>query len=514
MMKHLNSWKDSLVFWFLMAALKAPWSIMIFIFRLLYRFRVEGLGNVPAEGPFILMIREPGLPGVVSCGWITIRVRLQVLGDRQDKFMSFMQESLFVLPYFRKLLQTPALGKYGTLLTHSTGRLAMSLLDGYRILCDGGIVCLNPLGEGAWDGRPTPTGHSVAWLGLHTAAPVVPAVCSIGAYDIWPRWRMWPSFRGRMTMKIGRPFRLCESPQHPLNHQDMVEASARLGAELERLCYGEEGVSGWMGQPRQHGLPVEQPLEIRTTSKLAGLRQGQTEQIQRGDNQLALWKRGISQLLWRCPICCTNDALIQKRRWLRAQIVLCHACETRWELYRIVGKDFRLKVVEGPGSLVGLEMALSQWYDEMKRDFEPLPIPVSGLDLMPGEEAYLEAEPVTLLPYQPSTLFEGWTERLAPRSQSPGQQDLAGWASLGEGRCVLTSRRLMWQGAQGELDFDWASITAIYLWLVKTLGINHGTARYRLELDREVGLKWLTYMGTLAQRAAERDGHTVTVSPF
>jgi hypothetical protein len=150
----------------------------------------------------------------------------------------------------------------------------------------------------------------------------------------------------------------------------------------------------------------------------------------------------------------------------------------------------------------------------MKRDFRPMPIPVSGLDLMPGEETYLEAEPVTLLPHQPSTLFEGWTERLAPRSQAPGRQELAGWASLGEGRCVLTSHRLVWQGPQGELDFDWSSITAVYLWLVKSLGINHGTARYRLGLDRDVGLKWLTYMGTLAQQAAERDGHKVTVSPF
>jgi hypothetical protein len=497
-----------------MAALKAPWNIVVFFFRLLYGFRAEGLGNVPAEGPFILVIREPGLPGVVVAAWITIRVRLKVLGRRQDKFMSFMQESLFVLPYFRKLLQTQELGRYGALLTHSTGPLALSLLDGYRVLREGGIVSLNPLGEGAWDGRPSPTGHSVAWLGLHSAAPVVPAVCSIGAYDIWPRWRMWPSLRGQLTLKIGRPFRLCESPQTSLSHQDLVGASAHLGAELERLCYGEKGVSGWMGQPRQHGLPVEQPLEIRTTANLAGLRQVRGKTIEPGGKQVALWKRGISQLLWRCPICCANDALIQKRRWLRSQVVYCQACETRWELYRIVGRDFRLKLVVGPTSLVGLEMALSQWYDEMKRDFQPMPIPISGLELMPGEETYLEAEPVTLLPYQPSTLFEGWTKRLAPRSQVPDRQELAGWASLGKGRCVLTSQRMVWQGPQGELDFEWASITAVYLWLVNTLGINHGTARYRMELEQEVGLKWLTYMGTLAQQAAERDGHKVTMSPF
>ena len=121
---------------------------------------------------------------------------------------------------------------------------------------------------------------------------------------------------------------------------------------------------------------------------------------------------------------------------------------------------------------------------------------------------------MTLLPHQPNALFEGWTKREAPQSQLPGRPELAAWASLGEGRCVLTSHRLVWQGQQGELDFRWASIRAVYLWLVKTLGINYGAARYRLGLDQEVGLKWLTYVGTMAQQAAERDGHKVTVSPF
>ena len=55
---------------------------------------------------------------------------------------------------------------------------------------------------------------------------------------------------------------------------------------------------------------------------------------------------------------------------------------------------------------------------------------------------------------------------------------------------------------------------AVSLWLINTLGINYGTAPYQFKLGLEVGLKWLTYAGTLAGQAAERDGHVVTVTPF
>jgi hypothetical protein len=180
----------------------------------------------------------------------------------------------------------------------------------------------------------------------------------------------------------------------------------------------------------------------------------------------------------------------------------------------MIGKDFRLELVEGAPNLVELDMALSDWYDEMKRDFQPAPVSANGVDLIPGEELYLEADAVSLLPYRPNPLFDGYSGSEPPQAQPPGKPEFGDWASIGEGRLLLTSHRLQWQGPQGELDFKWSSVTAVYLWLVNTLGINYGTARYRLRLGQQVGLKWLTYAGTLAQAAAEFDGHTVTVSPF
>lgn len=516
MRDRLRSWMEAFKFWAIKTAFRAPWELVILLFRLAYGFRVEGEENIPAEGPFILVVREPSLVGVFVVGYTSILVKLRVLGRRQHMAVSYMQENLLVLGYFRKLMDMSDFGKTSGMLSHAAGRMGLGLLDGYRMLRDGGLVIANPYGEGSWDGQPVPMGNAVAWLGLNSAVPLVPAVCSIGSYDIWPRWENKPYFRGQLVMRIGEPFTLVDSPLEGVSAEEMAEANARVGAVLETLCYGPDGVTGWIGPALKDGLPLEGRIDVRRagetlTTDAAAPGSGVTGAD--GD-KVSVWKRGIAQLLWRCPVCCTNDALVHKRGWFRRPSLHCQACGTHWAVERAYNKDFRLQVAEGPPDLIGLDMALSAWYDEMKRDFEPTPILVSGLDLLSGEDAYLEASNVLLMAYLPNPLVEGWTGREPPDRQPPSEYAWADWGELGRGRCVLTSQRLVWQGAPGELDFSWSSVTAVYLWLVKTMGITYGTARYRLGFDEESGLKWLTYVGTLAQQAADRDGHRLTVTPF
>jgi len=163
---------------------------------------------------------------------------------------------------------------------------------------------------------------------------------------------------------------------------------------------------------------------------------------------------------------------------------------------------------------MGVDMALSSWYDAMLEDLEPYPISVSGLELLPGEHVYLAAADVSLSPHRPNPLFEDWAGREAPQERPPGRPELADWASLGKGRLLLTSERLVWQGMEREVEFRWSAIRAVYLWLINTMGINYGTARYRIMLGREVGLKWLTHVGMFAREAAEREGRRLTVTPL
>ena len=488
--------------------INGPWNLAAFFCRLMYGFHVVGAENIPPEGPFILVLQERAPIAMLVSGWISIVLLNRVLSDGTCDTMSYLQEDLFAFGYFREALGPRARGHYAALIPHSAGRLALSLLDGYRVLRDGGIVIMNPEGDAPWDGRPLPIGHALAWLGLYSAAPIVPALCTVGAYDIWPRWQPGPNLRGRMGLKVGQPFRLCDVPQERVTEEDLVGATARIRAEFDQIVYGPGGLSEWAGPPLRDGRPVEQPIWLCRASDPVMM----SPEV--NSTSIPLWKRGLALLLWRCPVCGTSDALLHERPRFRPQTLRCQACGVRWQVQHVVGKDFRLRVVEGPADLVGLDMAVSTWYDEMKRGFQPTPISASGVDLLAGEEVYLEARDVPLLPYRPNALFEGWTEREAPQAQPRGRHQLADWASIGEGRLLLTSQRLLWQGPQGEVDFMWPSTTAISIFMLNVLGIRYGTAPYRLLLGQEMGLKWLTYAGTLAQQVPRQSGHKCTVSPF
>jgi hypothetical protein len=485
---------------------RAPWNLTVGLFRLLYGFRLVGGENIPSEGPFILAVYEPSLIGTFASGWLSIVALRRALSPGETPMMAFMQDQLFALSYFRDMLTDEGRPRYGPIVPHSAGRMALSLVDGYRALRDGGLVITNPEGDGPWDGRPLPMGTAAAWLGLHTAAPIVPAVCSIGGYDIWPRWAGRPYLSGKLRYTIGQPFRLTESPRPRVSSSDIEEATDRVRTVYHALRYGAGGFSEWVGEATLKGAPVDVLPELQP--------EGPVVPVSTDGEEIPVGKRGVAQLLWRCPICRTNDALAHKTRLLGAHLVSCRACDTRWRLRHVPERDFRLTVVAGAPGLMGLDMALSQWYDEMKRDFRPEPIPAVDADLLPGEELYLEASGVSLAPHKPSSLLAGdWTGREAPQEQ-PGRMRVGEWESVGEGRLLLTSRRMVWQGADREVDFDWSHVRAIYLWLRNTLGILYGTARYRIGLGTELGLKWLTYAGTLARRVERDGGFELTVSQY
>ncbi len=484
----------------------APWRFLAFILRLVYGFQISGRENLPDTGPFIVLAAEYALPGMLATNMLNIEVLMAAI-DRGEKTQGYMQEQLWAMRYFQKVAEGGDT-RLNALVPHSAGRLSLNLLSGLRVLGDGGIVVMNPEGDVRWDGRPSPVRPGAAWLGLHSGAPVVPALCTTGNYDLWPRWQPWPSRRGRFVVQIGVPFRLVESGLRRASPDDVEQATARISGEFDLIRYGQAGIAEWLGPPSRNGVVIAEPVDIASAAESVTVTPG-------ADNRhVSLRKRGVALLLWRCPVCHTNDALVERRHLFGSHTVGCLACGTRWEMQRVIGKDFRLKVVEGPSELVGLDMALCCWYDEAKRDLEPAPITVEGVDLRPGEQVFLEAPKAQLRPSQPNPLSDGWSEHEAPQAQPRGQPPLAQWPVIGEGRLLLTSHRLLWQGEPQDLDFNWATTTSISLWLFNTLGIRYGTAPYRFELGDEVGLKWLTYAALAARRVPRALDHELTVSPY
>ncbi|HNS50776.1 MAG TPA: hypothetical protein PKO09_06290 [Anaerolineae bacterium] len=489
------------------ALIRSPWSAAALMGRIFYGFRVEGKENVPKEGPYVVWVTEQGLIGMLLSGYIALSLLEEHFSKSPVKPVTYMQEELWALEYFKKALGPKARGAYRPLIPHSAGRLVFGLLDGYRALNDKGIVVLNPEGEATWDGMPVPIKRSIAWFALRTAAPLLPTLPNMGCYEIWPRWQAGPSRRGRLSLTVGKPFKLVDEPMSQVSDEDVDRALVRIRAEYERIVYGSQGVSGWAGPNLRHGKEVDEVIEIRPPSKPLAA-------IPRPEKEVPIRKRGVAQLLWQCPVCRTDESLLHLHPRFRTQSVMCQACGTHWELKPVPGHDFRLKVTAGEPDLLGLDMPLSAWYQYLKRNFRPTARAVAAVDLWPGEQVHQERSGVELAPYRPNPLFNGWSGRQPPKAQPSGRHQLADWETVGEGRLLLTSHRLLWQGPPTELDFEWSSVTAVYLWMTSTLGIKYGSASYRFNLGNVFALKWLFYAGEMARKHSEADGHTLTVSNY
>ena len=191
------------------------WRIWRFAVRVLYGFRASGLENMPAKDPYILVLTEVSLASMMFSGWLAAEVLKTRGKGHEEDVLTFMQEELWRFDFFKKFAnkQTGG-GGYRPLTPRGAGKLSLSLLDGYKMLRRGGVVMMNPEGDLPWDGHPLPFGTAMAWLALHSGAAVLPGVVTIGAYDMWPRWRMGrgPSLRGQVRLNISKPIKVTDAP--------------------------------------------------------------------------------------------------------------------------------------------------------------------------------------------------------------------------------------------------------------------------------------------------------------
>jgi 1-acyl-sn-glycerol-3-phosphate acyltransferase len=487
-------------------------STVELVLKLMYHYKVEGGENVPDDGPFMILYNEPSF----LCQLLEMVVNTNYLAKwiSEDRVLYFIGEEMFSISFFRKNFETitPARPSLPT----GAGLLGSSLLEVLRHLDEGGVWVSNPDGDVARDGRPVPMRGGAPWVGLHSAAPIVAIAPAINAYDTWPPWRMRPSLRGKLIAQVGKPFRLTDTPLEKITDEDLDRAKARIAEEMERLAYGPGGVAGWVGRPTMNGNPLEEPVDLCALTEQ--VRAAKAPRVSTADEAKggirSLWGRKLGLLLWRCPVCLTDDALVHDGRWFRPDSLRCQACGTQWVVRRVQGRDFRLKVVAGPPDLVGLEMALTAWYDQMKRDFQPSPIPATDLDLEPGEELYLRTEQVRLIGYPSNTLLGGWTGREPPRDAILKPSEAGQFQDLGTGKLLLTNCRLVWEGPQRGLDFWLEHVTDVNLRLFFLGRINYGLTPYRFVFTQDSGLKWLTYVATVAEQVAAREGRKVTMSPF
>ncbi len=168
----------------------------------LTRVRVEGsIDQIPREGPVIVAANHASnLDPILIAAYVMPRLgrRLQWLGKKELftwPILGWVATNGGVHPVDRSTADVEAF------------RLARRILD------EGHLLFVFPEGTRSHDGALGPARDGVAVLALRTGSPIVPVGIS-GSYGVWPRGQKLPHPGGRVTLRVGSPFRLAdELPQ-------------------------------------------------------------------------------------------------------------------------------------------------------------------------------------------------------------------------------------------------------------------------------------------------------------
>ena len=230
----------------------------------------------------------------------------------------------------------------------------------------------------------------------------------------------------------------------------------------------------------------------------------------------------IPTLLWRCPLCATNDALAQVARPFRGDLVHCRACHAEWRLRRVPGDNFYLKLTrdgdhqkapqwqETP-ERVGDERSVAAWYDAMKATVHLTPTHDPALALHPGETLYLASGPAHLQAETGDPLF--FPTRASASASRADKREVRG-AAVGTGRLFLTDRRLVWQSTATTSDFLLTRLNSALTLLADGLVLMVELRLYTVRFQQESLLKWVTYIALIAPQVEAATGHRIATSHF
>jgi 1-acyl-sn-glycerol-3-phosphate acyltransferase len=204
------------------------------------RVRLEGaVDAVPREGPVIIAANHAS------------NLDVPVLGSRLmpaigRRFQWLGKQELFDWPVVGMIADAGGV--------HPVDRDA-SDVEAYRlakrILDEGHVLFVFPEGTRSHDGRLQAAKDGAAVLALRTGAPIVP-VGITGSYERWPRGQRLPHPGGRVTVRVGDPFRVADMLPIGLDRKAATPAAtdlimrriADLLPERLRGIYGDGAVVG------------------------------------------------------------------------------------------------------------------------------------------------------------------------------------------------------------------------------------------------------------------------------
>ncbi|GAC1505985.1 MAG: AMP-binding protein [Terriglobales bacterium] len=184
--------------------------------RLAFRLQIDGLDNIPAQGPYILCSNHQSyLDPVVLCSafnWKAFR-QLFAVGT-SDIFGSGIMRH--VARWLRVIVVDP------------DSNLISAMRAGAYGLRTGRVLILYPEGERTIEGTPKTFKKGAAILSIHLQVPIVPVAIE-GFYQAWPRGKRFQRF-APLRMTIGEPIN--PPPQNQASESAYEELTAELKSRI------------------------------------------------------------------------------------------------------------------------------------------------------------------------------------------------------------------------------------------------------------------------------------------
>lgn len=188
------------------------------IFRVLWRWKIEGLENLPLNKPVVVVSNHVSV-------WDPI-----VIGTALPRPVNFMaKEELFQYPLFRSILS-----KLHAFPVKRGQPDRAAIRRSLEILHSGGILGIFPEGSRSKTGELLKPHSGVAMIALKAQAAVVPIAC-IGTEKIGKKGSYFKPF----MLRIGKPLELTEYYNQKLNAKNLELVSQQIIDQISLLLKTE-----------------------------------------------------------------------------------------------------------------------------------------------------------------------------------------------------------------------------------------------------------------------------------
>jgi 1-acyl-sn-glycerol-3-phosphate acyltransferase len=205
---------------------RACGAILRFLLAVLARVEVEGLENLPREGPALLISNHcSNVDGALFLGYL-----IPAMG-RPMVWLGKEEATRWPIVGWG-IRHSGVVGVRRGAGDLEAFKLAKSVLD------QGRPLTIFPEGTRSPDGALQAAKEGAAVLAVRSGAPVVP-VALIGSHRFWPKGKLLPRPRRRMTVRVGQPFHLSMSGAAD-RHEAMRLTTVELMRHIAELLPPEQ----------------------------------------------------------------------------------------------------------------------------------------------------------------------------------------------------------------------------------------------------------------------------------